>query len=84
MEATYSSETSVDFKCAIRHYIPEDKIFTTTAERTSSPTCDILPGMELGSIAPRANPGQVLSTRSLASSTAAERSKSERALPTLK
>jgi hypothetical protein len=35
MEATYSSETSVDFRQIARRYIPE--LFITTAVRTSSP-----------------------------------------------
>jgi hypothetical protein len=38
MEATYSSETSVDFQRTTWHYILEDRTFITTAVRTSCPT----------------------------------------------
>jgi hypothetical protein len=37
MQATYSSETSVDFQQTTRRYIPEDRTIHTTAVRNSNP-----------------------------------------------
>jgi hypothetical protein len=37
MEAICSSKDSVDFKQTAWHYIPDDKLFMTTAVRTSNP-----------------------------------------------
>jgi hypothetical protein len=37
MEATYSSETSVDFERTIEYYIPDDRTLHTHRLRTSNP-----------------------------------------------
>jgi hypothetical protein len=42
MEATHSSETSVEFQRTTRHYVPEDRTLHNTTVRTSNPTISIL------------------------------------------